>query len=164
MASASSSVRRSGPDVLAILLCYDGSVDAQEAIRRAASLAGDGRATVLTVWEPFSSVLARTGAEVQFSGYQHVREIDTASEQNAEARAAEGVARARDAGLDAEPLVVAASESVAQAILAEADRIDAGAIVMGARGMRGTRPPLLGGVARTTIQHAERPVLVVPAP
>jgi len=35
---------------------------------------------------------------------------------------------------------------------------------MGARGLRGTRPPLLGGVARMTIQHAKRPVVVVPAP
>jgi len=147
-----------------ILLCYDGSVDAQEAIRRAATLADDGRATVLTVWEPFSSVLARTGAEVHFSGYEHLREIDTASEENAEARASKGVARARDAGLDAEPLVVAATETVAEAILAEADTIDAAAIVMGARGLRGTRPPLLGGVARMTIQHAKRPVVVVPAP
>jgi nucleotide-binding universal stress UspA family protein len=92
------------------------------------------------------------------------RSRDTASEQNADARAAEGVARARDAGLDAEPLVVAASDQVSQAILAEADRIGAAAIVMGARGLRGTRPPLLGGVARMTLQHAERPVLVVPAP
>lgn len=149
---------------MAILLCYDGSVDAQEAVRRAATLTDDRRATVLTVWEPFSSVLARTGAEVHFSGYEHLHEIDTASEENAEARAAEGVRRARDAGLDAKPLVVAATKTVADAILAEADGLDAAAIVMGARGLRGTRPPLLGGVARMTIQHAERPVLVVPAP
>jgi nucleotide-binding universal stress UspA family protein len=146
---------------MSVLVCYDGSIDAQEAISRAATLANDGQATVLTVWEPFSAVLARTGAEVHFSGYEHLREIDSASEENAEARAADGVARARNAGLHAEPLVVAATETVAEAILAVADRLDADVIVMGARGLRGTRPPLLGGVARMTIQHATRPVVVV---
>lgn len=35
---------------------------------------------------------------------------------------------------------------------------------MGARGLRGTRPPLLGSVAHMTVQHANRPVVVVPAP
>jgi nucleotide-binding universal stress UspA family protein len=148
---------------MAVLVCYDGSGDAQEAIRRAAVLTDDRRATVLTVWEPFSAVLARTGAEAHFSGYEHLREIDSASEENAEARAAEGVAHARAAGLDAEPLVVEATETISEAILAEADRLDAAAIVMGARGLRSTRPPLLGGVARMTIQHAKRPVVVVPA-
>ncbi len=149
---------------MSVLVCYDGSPDAQEAVRRAAAFATDGRATVVTVWEPFSNVLAHTGADVHFSGYELIPEIDMASEQSAEARAAAGAALAREGGLDAEARVLEAAGTVAQAILAEAARLDAAAIVMGARGLRGTRPPLLGGVVRFTVEHADRPVLVVPSP
>ena len=38
-----------------ILICYDGSADAKEAIARGASLLRGQPATVLTVWQPFDS-------------------------------------------------------------------------------------------------------------
>ena len=43
-----------------ILLAYDGSADARAAIENAAELFADQPVTVLTVWEPFVEVVART--------------------------------------------------------------------------------------------------------
>ena len=45
-----------------ILIAYDGSSDARSAIDRAGELLSGEPATVLTVWEPFIDVMARTGA------------------------------------------------------------------------------------------------------
>ena len=43
-----------------VLICYDGSPDARSAIEHAAELLDGQPVTVLTVWEPFVEVLART--------------------------------------------------------------------------------------------------------
>ena len=40
-----------------VLLCYDGSPDAAEAIRQAAGLTGGGPAMVLYVWLPPSALM-----------------------------------------------------------------------------------------------------------
>ena len=45
-----------------ILICYDGSDDAKAAIERGGELLGGQPATVLTVWEPFLQMTARTPA------------------------------------------------------------------------------------------------------
>ena len=42
-----------------ILICYDGSPDSKAAIEHAGDLLKGERATVLTVWEPFSEIIAR---------------------------------------------------------------------------------------------------------
>jgi Universal stress protein family len=59
---------------------------------------------------------------------------------------------------------VARVGSVADAILNESDRIDAGAIIMGTRGLGGLGTVLLGSVSHAVVQHADRPVMVVPSP
>lgn len=43
-----------------ILICYDGSADARSAVEHAAELFRDKPATVLTVWQPFAEVVARS--------------------------------------------------------------------------------------------------------
>lgn len=149
-----------------ILIGYDGSSDAQAAIRHAAeSLAGQD-ATVLTVWEPFMSVMARSGAGLGYGGALPVRieEIDQESKQSARTRAGEGAERARRAGLDAQARVESRSVTVADAILAVADEINATSIVIGTRGLTGFRSLLLGSVSHAVLQHANRPVTVVPSP
>ena len=54
--------------------------------------------------------------------------------------------------------------SVASAILDVADELDAEAIVVGSRGLTGVKSLLLGSVSHALLQHADRPVIVVPAP
>lgn len=44
-----------------ILICYDGSADAEAAVELAGGLFQGASAVVLSVWEGFSEVLARSG-------------------------------------------------------------------------------------------------------
>jgi nucleotide-binding universal stress UspA family protein len=147
-----------------ILICYDGSPDAQSAIDRAGELLAGKAATVLTIWEPFIDVMARSGAGLAFgSGTVEVDEIDAASEKAARERAEEGVKRAKKVGLNAQPRTRARLGTVAETILAEAGELDAEAIVMGTRGLTGLKSVLLGSVSHAVVQHANRPVVVVPS-
>ena len=77
-----------------ILVCYDGSDDAQSAVDRAGELLGGEEATVLTVWEGFAEVLARTGGGFGAAA-MNFEQIDAESEQSAQTRAQGGVDRAQ---------------------------------------------------------------------
>ncbi len=149
-----------------ILIAYDGSKDAQSAIDQAGELVAGEPATVLSVWEPFVDVMTRTG--VVGIGFTPLNidseQIDKAYEQSARERAAEGAQRARLAGLNAEPRTCARHETIAATILAEADQVGARAIVLGTRGLTGIKSLLLGSVSHAVLQHADRPVIVVPSP
>lgn len=150
-----------------ILVSYDGSADAQAAIDRAALIAPGAEATILTVWEPFAGSAALSGGEGMGMGlagvYVDDREIDAANEERARRHAAEGAERATAAGLKARPLAVCARRGIAHAILAEAADADAELVVLGTRGVTGIRSFFLGSVSHAVLQHADRPVLVVPS-
>jgi nucleotide-binding universal stress UspA family protein len=145
-----------------ILICYDGSPDSRAAIERAGELLG-GRAAILTVWEPIVEVMARTGA-ARFAVAVDVEKIDSDTEQEARERAEEGVEHARKAGFDPEPRVRPVDTTIAQAILSEANDVDASVVVLGTRGLTGLKSLLLGSVSHAVLQHADRPVMVVPSP
>ncbi len=148
-----------------ILICYDGSPDAKSAIEHAGELLGGQSATVLTVWEPFVEVMARSGAGLGFGGAMvDTDEIDAASERAAHERADEGVERARRAGLNPQPRTAARGATIAQTILSVADEVGAGMIVLGTRGLTGLKSLLLGSVSHAVLQHADRAVIVVPSP
>ena len=147
-----------------ILLCYDGSEDARTAIAHAGKLLPGQSATVLTVWEPFMELLARTSFGYSMTGpIEDVAQIDTASREGAQARAQEGAELARGVGLDAEARICARRSTFAEAILETAGEIDAAVIVVGSRGLTGVKSILLGSVSHGLIQHADRPVTVVPS-
>jgi nucleotide-binding universal stress UspA family protein len=148
-----------------ILICYDGSADARAAVEQAARLFGDEPATVLTVWEPFIEVVARS--TVGFGLVPSVPdadEMDEASRTAAKQTAAEGAKLAGDLGMTALDRTCAQATTTARAILAEADKLGAAAIVMGSRGLTGVKSLLLGSVSHEVIQHADRTVVVVPSP
>lgn len=146
-----------------ILICYDGSSDAQAAIDRAGELLSGQSATVLTVWEPFIELMARSGASLAMPPFDSV-DVDAATEQAARERADEGVERARSAGLNAQPRTRSVGRTIADTILTEADDVGAVAIVLGTRGLTGLKSLLLGSVSHALLQHADRPVIVVPSP
>ena len=148
-----------------ILIAYDGSADARAAVERAAQLFPHQPATVLTIWEPFAEVVARTAIGFGLvPSVPDADEIDAASKKAAEETAEKGVALAADLGLSASPATCSQPLTVARAILAEADRVGADAIVMGSRGLTGVKSLLLGSVSHETLQHADRTVVVVPSP
>ena len=147
-----------------ILLCYDGSEDARTAIAHAGKLLAGQSATVLTVWEPFMELLARTSFGYGMTGpIEDIEQIDTANREGAQGRAQEGTELARGVGLDAEARIRARRSTFAEAILETAGEIDAAAIVVGSRGLTGVKSILLGSVSHGLIQHADRPVVVVPS-
>lgn len=153
-----------------ILLSYDGSTDAQAAIERAAQILPGAPTTVLTVWEPYVDMLSRTGAMGMGMGmgspgtFADAERIDAANEERARRNAAEGAQRATAAGLVAIPLCTGRDGDVAHTILAVAADVDADLVVLGTRGRSGMTSFLLGSVSHGVVQHADRPVLVVPSP
>jgi nucleotide-binding universal stress UspA family protein len=146
-----------------ILIAYDGSKDAQSAIDLAGDLMSGEPTTVLSVWEPFVDVMARTGLGVG-PGVIDFEALDKAYEESGRERAAEGAQRAARAGLNAQPRTRARHATIAATILAEADELGASAIVLGSRGLTGVKSLLLGSVSHAVLQHANRPVIVVPSP
>ena len=146
-----------------ILIAYDGSADAEAAIDGAAGLLREQEVTILTVWERIIDVLERSGSAFAI-GDMDYEAVDRESEQQARRRAEEGVQRAAKAGLKAKVEVRARDTSVAESILAAADDLGANAVLMGTRGLTGVKSLLLGSVSHGVLQHANRPVIVVPSP
>ena len=145
-----------------LLIAYDASADARNAIWRAGALV-TGPAIVLTVceraadlplyaWGPLGNVVGRLAGLA--------REFDEAGEAVAQRTAEEGALLAREHGFDARPQAV--SGSPWQSIVTAADDADARLIVVGARGLSAVQSTLLGSVTAAVLHHARRPVLVVP--
>jgi len=148
-----------------ILICFDGSADARAAIQRAGELFNGETATVLTIWQPFIQVMARTSVGFGLvPPIPDIDRVDAGNKKRAEEVVQQGVELARAAGLDAKPRVSSQLTTTGRAILAEADAVGADAIVMGSRGLTGVKSLLLGSVSHEVIQHADRTVVVVPSP
>lgn len=148
-----------------LLICYDGSRDARAAVEQAARLFADEPVTVLTVWEPFIDLVARTTVGFgMLPSIPDVDEIDEASQTEAEHSAADGTRLASELGMTAVSRTCPQLSTTGRTILAEADRVGADAVVMGSRGLTGVKSLLLGSVSHEVIQHADRTVIVVPSP
>jgi nucleotide-binding universal stress UspA family protein len=148
-----------------ILICYDGSADARAAIEHAAELFPDEPATVLTVWQPFIELKARS--TVGFGLVPSIPspdEVDQASQVAAEQTAVEGAELAARLRMAAQPRAISQLTTTARAILDEAAEVGASAIVMGSRGLTGVKSLLLGSVSHEVIQQADRTVVIVPSP
>ncbi len=150
-----------------VLVGYDRSTDADAAIDALARLTPGAQTVVLTVWEPFVDVLIGVGATgmepVPVDLAAAAPEIDTANRKRAAALAEAGAARALEAGLAARPLSVDGAQGAPAAILQAARELDADVVVVGTRGLGGVKSYLLGSISHAVLQHADRPVLVVPS-
>jgi len=140
-----------------LVLCYDGSETAARAIRIAPVVVGRGRAArVLYAYKPtersLGVVQAVTGGRIDapVSGGADAQDVVEA-----------GVAIAREAGFEAEALLVEADRPTAELIASTAEGLDAPAVVMGQRGLSGLKSALLGSVSRDVVAAFERPVVIV---
>ena len=140
-----------------ILICYDGSQDAERAVDTAAALLGPRDAVVLTVAPAmtFAEGVAATSSVVPGGAFEDVNRADALR------RAEAGAARVRQAGLHAEARATIASTTW-QGIVDVADELDAAVIVIGSRGLRGLHELASGSVSHDVAAHARRPVLIVP--
>ena len=151
-----------------ILVAFDGSAAARQAVMAAARLLGPVRALVVTVWEPALAHATIAGApDVSMAPTADpgaILELDSELQRNAERVAGEGAELARAQGLDAEPLAVSDVGSVPGTILSLAAQSGAAAIVVGSRGLGGIRARMEGSTSRGVVKRAVCPVLVVHDP
>lgn len=142
-----------------ILIAYDGSEFARDAIHQAGLLLAPRTACVLTVWEPVEAIamgpVGVAGAEIEKTD----DELARAAHETAE----EGAALAREAGFEVNTIDKARRQSVWSTILEVADDHDAALIVLGSHGRTGISYVLKGSVATAVSQHAKRPVMIVPS-
>jgi nucleotide-binding universal stress UspA family protein len=139
-----------------ILICYDGSEGADEAIDAAARLLGARRAVVVDLGPPLTEAesLAALGP-VPGAAFEELNTDD------ALVRARAGARRANRAGFAAEARAGIAAPTW-EGIVDLADEIDAAVIVLGSRGLKGVQERLEGSVSHAVAEHAGRPVLIVP--
>ena len=119
-------------------------------------------ATILTVWQRFIDTMARVGSG--FGVAVDYDEIDTAPRRTRRREPPKAPSSQQLPGSSATPQTTVVDSSVADAILAEAAAISAAAVVCGSRGYTGVKSMMLGSVSHHILQHADRPVVVIPSP
>jgi nucleotide-binding universal stress UspA family protein len=152
------SVDAAGP----ILLCYDGSDDAREAIDTAAAVFEGGEAVVGCFWQPLAHIANRFAVNL----LELVQDPESVNEREAmlaQHLADEGAELATKAGLHAKGRAIEVSLPIDEAIIAYADELDAQLIVLGSRGRSSIASMLLGDVANDVVQRSNRPVFLVPS-
>lgn len=141
-----------------VIFCYDGSEGAGRALEEARWLGDDRPAVVVSVWES-----AREDARsVPLVGFPPgmIENMD----EKAERRTGEIATRGATLVPRAQPVVLKANGSIWETVVAYAEMRHAAAIVVGSRGRGVLRAAILGSVSRGVLDHALRPVLVVPGP
>lgn len=147
---------------LRLLLAYDGSPIADHAIEAIAELFPGADVHVATSWERVqhwgestqgSSVLRKASSERE----QRLQTVATGI-------ADRGARLAREHGLQSVPLLAPTGEGVGTAMLQLAREVGSDVIVLGTHGHGLVARVLLGSTAHWIVQHADRPVLVVPPP
>jgi nucleotide-binding universal stress UspA family protein len=153
-----------------VLIAYDGSPAAQQAIIDSAGILGSCKILVVTVWEEGlayeaagAAMPADAGSIAPIVDPRVAREVDDATHEQADRVADEGVALARSHGLDAQPLALPDEADVPTTLLDLIEARNAAAVVVGSRGRRGLRARLEGSTSRALLRHAACPVVVVHA-
>jgi nucleotide-binding universal stress UspA family protein len=143
-----------------VVIGYDGSADADRAVDLAAEVLRADAALVVNVW---SMPVAATQAPIPVGGTEPVVENEQL-ERAARAIAEQGAGRAREAGLEAAPVVGrgASPEEIAKLLIDLAEERDAALVVVGRRGMSRLKEIVLGSISSAAIHDGRRPVLVVP--
>jgi nucleotide-binding universal stress UspA family protein len=144
-----------------VMLCYDGSPAARAALPPAGRLLRQRRALLVHAWLPPSRVLL-WNPFIEGPGplAEPAEMLDESSAEAAARLATEGVALAREAGFEPEPVAARSDQSTWRTLVSLAREREVSAIVLGAHG-RSPLDVLLGSVAEGVARHAEAPVLVV---
>jgi nucleotide-binding universal stress UspA family protein len=140
-----------------ILICYDGSEGARDAIATAATLLVERTAVVLNVG-PLLTVVEDYTA---FGSGVAAADLDRAVYEEALASAEAGAALAREAGFRADARGDVDTPTW-RSVVEVADEIGAAAIVVGSRGLSGIHELVEGSVSHDVAENAGRPVLIVP--
>lgn len=147
-----------------MLVGYDGSPSAVNAIEAAATLLPSATASILHLWEPpFTSPELRHRVFDRAANPEALgRLIETEGHAEAERMARTGVKLAQAAGWDAEPLVKRTFGGDGYQFARTAEELGAELMVVGSRGISGMRA--MGSVSELVVHVSPIPVLVVPYP
>lgn len=147
-----------------VLLCFDGSDDAAAAIAQAGTLLASRNALVLTVWEPVSSWEPFNPGSVVGAGVSKLATeasgMDEIVEQVAKEKVEHAIGLAKAAGFSATEGRLKCGRPW-RVICDVAEEVDAGVIVLGARGQSRLESVLVGSACSAVIAHTARPVLVI---
>ncbi|WP_238423145.1 universal stress protein [Gordonia sp. 'Campus'] len=150
-----------------LMIAYDGSPNADRAIRYAGQFLRARSAVVVTAWQPGGMTPARmstlAGGMQPFIDTQLDAGVDRALEEEASAVNGRGVELATDCGLAARGLLVEVESTVWGALVAAAEALDVDLLVTGTRGASGLKALLRSSVAERVLKHCHRPVFIVPA-
>jgi nucleotide-binding universal stress UspA family protein len=146
-----------------VLIGYDGSEEADAAIRVAGRLLGPGRAIVAHVWDSLAELLLRTDVQ-SLTGPMRAsaRELDDEEAREATELAERGAELAEAAGFQTVPVIARGKPNSWPTLLELAREHDATAVVVGSRGLGGVQSALFGSVSSGLLDHAHLPVLIVP--
>lgn len=140
-----------------ILVAYDGSVQAQSALDRAAALVRSTPGARLTIAHVYQIPNFVVGEAVV------VAPVRAELEQLSEAERLLEEAKARTGGLpNTATALLQGDPALALLNYAEAERAEL--IVIGSRGFGTLKELFLGSVSHYVVQHADVPVLVIKAP
>lgn len=143
-----------------LLLGYDGSKPADVALDVAMALLPDSDVHVTSVWSRTERWDEAHGTQSALMGPRSDRE---AALRSAAAQVADlGVQRVAAHGARAVPMVLASADGIGTALVQVAREIESDVIVIGTHGQGLVARTLLGSTAQYVVQHADRPVLVVP--
>lgn len=148
-----------------VMVGYDGSLAAGAAIEDAAALLPHAHAWIAHIWvAPFADESLRRRLWTGTRGVDDfVAAIEREGAAGAERLALIGVALARAADWQAEPLVERGYGGEGLQLAELAEKLDPDLIVLGSRGLGGARA-VLGSVSDMVVHYAPRPVLVIPHP
>jgi nucleotide-binding universal stress UspA family protein len=146
------------------LIAYDGSAGARAAIAVAGRLLRGRRATIVNVWNsPMRNTLS--GRALAGAPVGELRAFSADYEQlfadEAASVAEQGVALAREAGLEASGEAIESGSGAWRALAEAASDRRAAVIVAGSRGRSGLASTMLGSVSSGLVHNADTPALIV---
>ncbi|MFW0783106.1 universal stress protein [Gordonia sp. CPCC 206044] len=150
-----------------LMIAYDGSPNADRAIRYAGKFLQAGTTYVVTAWEPGgmspTRLSALSGGMQPFIDTRLESGVDQALRDEATVINKGGVELATSVGLHAKGSLVEVESTVWGALVAAADTLKVDLLVTGTRGESGLKALLHSSVAEHVLKHCNRPVFIVPA-
>jgi nucleotide-binding universal stress UspA family protein len=140
-----------------LLIGFDGSPEAEAAIRAAGALLAPGRAVVAHVSDAIAPLLARRGSITRVA-----EELEEEVARAAARIADRGAELAEQAGFEAVAVVARGKPKAWPKLLELAEEKNAEAVVVGSRGIGRVESALLGSVSAGLLGHSHLPVLIVP--
>lgn len=144
-------------DSRSVLIGFDGSPEAEAAIRAAGTLLAPRRAVVAHVSDAVPALLVHAGPMTGAVGQLEEEEARAA------ARTAErGAELAERAGFEASAVMATGKPKAWPKLLELADQHGAEAVVVGSRGVGRVESALFGSVSAGLLHHSRLPLLIVP--